>query len=174
MKRNIKALAVVAARSGTGKTTLMEAVIKILKARGYRVGAVKHSDHEVSVDREGSDSWRLAKAGSDVTVLAAEGQLAVFRKMGRPSLDDALEAASEGVDIVLVEGFSEMNLPKIEICREGQTDDLYCKSGKYRDPFLVAVASDRAMDLDVPLLDLNDPGKVCDFIVERFMDKKDP
>ncbi len=169
MRDRSKAVAFIAARSGTGKTTLVEALIPRLKGKGYRVGAVKHSGHDAVTDKEGSDSWRFTRAGTDVTVLAAKGQLAVIRPIEQPSLDEALLEASSGTDIVLVEGFKEMCVPKIEIYRSGHSDVLHCRKEKYADPYLVAVASDMPMELDVPVLDLNDPEEVCEFIIEKFL-----
>ena len=169
MKVQSKVVAFIAARSGTGKTTLMEALVPRLKEKGYRVGTVKHSTHEAVVDREGSDSWRFTRAGADVTVLAANGQLAVFRAIEEPSLDDALLEASSGTDIVLVEGFKEMSVPKIEVYRSGHSGKLHCRGEEYSDPYLVAVVSDIPLDLDVPVLDLNDPDEVCEFVIERFI-----
>jgi len=162
-------VAFIAGRSGTGKTTLMESLVAALKKNGYRVGTVKHSRHEGDMDREGSDSWRLTQAGADITVLAAKGQLAVLRAINQPSLDDALAEASSGTDIVLVEGFKDMPLPKIEVFRAGYSEELYSRE---RDPYLVAVASDTPLEVDVPVLDLNDPDSVCEFIIERFLIKR--
>ncbi len=71
MKGGLKTIAFVASSSGMGKTSLMEAVLTLLKAKGYMVGAVKHSGHNVAMDREGSDSWRFRRAGSDVGFAAA-------------------------------------------------------------------------------------------------------
>jgi molybdopterin-guanine dinucleotide biosynthesis protein MobB len=164
-----KVVAFIAATSGTGKTTLMEALVGCLKEKGYRVGAVKHSRHDAFIDKEGSDSWRFTRAGTEVTVLAAKEQLAVFRATKQPSLDDALLEASSGVDIVLVEGFKDLPVPKIEVYRSGHSEDLYSRGGKYTDPYLVAVASDIPLDLDVPVLNLNEPDEVCEFIIERFL-----
>jgi len=154
-------VAFIAATSGTGKTTLMEAVIGMLRGKGYRVGTVKHSAHEALVDREGSDSWRFAQAGSDVTVLAAKGLLAVLRAVELPSVEEALLAASADTDIVLVEGFREMCLPKIEVYRSGHSQTLYCRRKEFTDPGLVAVASDTPLEIDVPVLDINRPEEVC-------------
>lgn len=164
-----KTLAFVSSRSGTGKTTLMEAMVKRLKGKGYRVGVVKHSGHEVSFDREGSDSWRLTRAGSDVTVLAARGFLAVLRAVDRPSLDTAFLEASSGTDIVLVEGFKEMAVPKIEVYRSAHCHELCCRGERGIDPHLVAVASDVPLDLDVPVLDLNDHDEIFGFILKRIL-----
>ena len=162
-------VAFIAGRSGTGKTTLMEALVTMLKGKGYRVGTVKHSGHEAAMDREGSDSWRFTQAGADITVLAAKRQLAVLRNIEQPSLDDALLEASSGTDIVLVEGFKEMNVPKIEVYRSGHSEDVHSRQDKDPDPYLIAVASDTPLDVDVPVLDLNDPDSVCEFIIERFL-----
>jgi hypothetical protein len=43
---------------------------------------------------------------------------------------------------------------------------LLCREERH-DPHLVAVASDACLDVDVPVLDLNDPAAVLDFILER-------
>lgn len=161
-------VAFVAAVSGTGKTTLIEAVIKFLKAGGCRVAAVKHAGHAVEVDRRGSDSWRFSRAGSDVTVLAAEGTVSVTRTVSTNGFEVAIEEASGDSDIVLVEGYKEMALPKIELYRSDLSPGLYCRSEAYKDPDLIAVASDVPLDVDVPVLDLNDPEKVGEFIVEWF------
>ena len=162
-------VAFIAGRSGTGKTTLMEALVTMLKGKGYRVGTVKHSGHEAAMDREGSDSWRFTQAGADIIVLAAKGQLAVLRNIDQPSLEDALLEASSGTDIVLVEGFKEMNVPKIEVYRSEHSEDLYSRRDKDPDPYLIAVASDTPLDIDVPVLNLNDPEEVYEFIVERII-----
>jgi hypothetical protein len=40
---------------------------------------------------------------------------------------------------------------------------LICR-GEGHDPHLLAVASDEPLDLDVPVLDINNPAQVADFI----------
>lgn len=74
----------VAAWSGTGKTTLLERLIPVLKERGLRVCVMKHDAHEFEVDRVGKDSWRMTRAGADVTILT-NGAMRLFWKTGRDS-----------------------------------------------------------------------------------------
>ena len=100
------------ARSGTGKTTLLELV-----RRGHRVGAVKHHAHDFDIDRPGKDSHRLAAAGSAVTVISSPDRLALVRRGSEPSLEEILGRYFGEVDLVLVEGYKEETLPKIEIHR---------------------------------------------------------
>jgi molybdopterin-guanine dinucleotide biosynthesis protein MobB len=166
----VPALAFVSGKSGTGKTTLLIAVLKCLKARGYRVGTVKHARHRIVFDTEGKDSARHAESGSDVTVVAGPDVLAAFRRVDNPSLSEALTEASRETDIVLVEGFKESSIPKIEVFRAGHIELPLClERGGEGVEKIVAVASDISLQAPLPVLPLNDSEKICDFIEERFL-----
>jgi molybdopterin-guanine dinucleotide biosynthesis protein MobB len=67
------------------------------------------------------------------------------------------------MELVLVEGFRGSSLPKIEVHRKEFHQPLICR-GERNDPGLAAVASDEPLDVDVPVLDLNDPDAIADFI----------
>lgn len=160
-----------AAKSGTGKTTLLEKVIARLKERGYRVGAIKHDAHRFDIDHPGKDSHRLTSAGADTVLISSAEKLAlVKRHKAPPPIAEILANYFADVDIVLVEGFKQGSLPKIELHRRERSASLICRGAEH-DPRLLAVASDEPLELDVPLLDLNDAGAVADFIEERFLKK---
>ena len=157
------------AKSGTGKTTLLEKVIAQLKERGYRIGVIKHDAHRFDIDHPGKDSHRLTAAGADTMLISSPEKLAVVKKhAASPSIDNLLSTYFNDVDIVLTEGFKKSSLPKIEVHRRERSATLLCR-GEEDDPTLVAVASDEALSLDVPVLDLNDAGAVADFIEARFL-----
>jgi len=164
----IKALSFVA-KSGTGKTTLLEKVIASLKERGYKVGAVKHDAHSFNIDHPGKDSYRLAAAGADTMLVASPEKLALIKRHAvAPPVEELLATYFSDVDIVLTEGFKKSSLPKIELHRQERSATLLCR-GEEHDPTLLAVASDSALELDVPVLDLNDAAQVADFIEEKFL-----
>ena len=164
----VKAVAFVA-KSGSGKTTLLEKVIRLLKDRGYRVGVIKHDAHRFDIDHPGKDSHRLTVAGADTTLISSFDKLALVKKHpGPPPVEELLELFFADVDIVLTEGFKSSALPKIEVHRRNRSDTLLCR-GEERDPMLLAVASDEPLELDVPLLNIDDAGGVADFIEERFL-----
>jgi molybdopterin-guanine dinucleotide biosynthesis protein B len=165
----VKAVSFVA-KSGTGKTTLLEKVIALLKERGYRVGAIKHDAHRFDIDHPGKDSHRLAAAGVDTMVIFSPEKLALVKTYAEspPTIAEILATYFTDVDIVLAEGFKKGSLPKIELNRQARSATLICR-GEQDDPTLVAVASDQPLNLDVPVLDLNDAGAVADFIEERFL-----
>ncbi|MDO4803507.1 MAG: molybdopterin-guanine dinucleotide biosynthesis protein B [Lachnospiraceae bacterium] len=154
----------VAGWSGSGKTTLLEKIIPELKARGLRIIAIKHDVHGLKMERdtegkvrdaEGTDSWRLMRAGADQVILCGPGG---------SDLEDALSniAPSERRCLILVEGFKYARIPKIGICRKangkGFTEDL---SG------FLAVVTDvdmRGFAFDNPIFRLDDIGKIAEFI----------
>ncbi len=157
------------AKSGTGKTTLLEKVITELKGRGYRVGAIKHDAHRFDIDHPGKDSYRITAAGADTMLITSPEKLAmVKRHAASPPLDELIAAYFGDVDIILTEGFKKSGLPKIEIHRKERSATLLCR-GEENDPSLIAVASDEPLELDVPVLDINDAAAVAGFIERRFL-----
>ena len=161
----------VVAKSGTGKTTLLEKLIAELKRRGYRVGAVKHDAHSFSIDHEGKDSWRLTAAGADTTLITSPAKVAMVRQTPQgeePQLAATITAYCADLDLVLTEGFKRSSMPKIEVHRSQRSDQLLCRGAEH-DPTLVAVASDTPLQLDVPVYHINDAAGLGDFIIRRFL-----
>lgn len=149
--------------SGSGKTTLVEQVIGLLEDRGLVVSLIKHAHHEFEIDYPGKDSYRHRHAGCREVLVTSANRWAVMHELrGRPELrlDEALAQLSP-CDVVLVEGFKREPIPKIEIYR--------AEIGKPQlfpnDPHVIAVASDKPVETDLPQLDLNQPAAVADFIV---------
>jgi molybdopterin-guanine dinucleotide biosynthesis protein MobB len=135
----------VVGRSNSGKTTLLEKLIVELKRRGYTVAAVKHSGSGFQLDHPGKDSWRFSEAGSDAVVLASPSGLAFLQKASRPpSLEEVIDFLDNRYDCILVEGFKESGVPKIEVHRK-ELGGLLTPPQK-----LMAVVTDEQLDVPVP------------------------
>jgi molybdopterin-guanine dinucleotide biosynthesis protein MobB len=161
----------IVAKSGTGKTTLLEKLIAELKRRGYRVGAMKHDAHEFDIDREGKDSWRLTRAGADTMVVSSPAKIAIIKQnpnMREPSVSDIVNTYCSDVDIVLTEGFKKNGFPKIEVHRKERSPTIMCREETH-DPTLIAVASNDHLEADVPVFDIDDFRGICDMIEMRFL-----
>jgi molybdopterin-guanine dinucleotide biosynthesis protein B/molybdopterin-guanine dinucleotide biosynthesis protein len=164
----LKALSFVA-KSGTGKTTLLEKVVAELKQRGYRIGVIKHDAHRFDIDHPGKDSYRLTAAGADTMLISSPEKLALVKKHAvSPPVEELLSTYFYDVDLVLTEGFKMSALPKIEVHRKERSATLLCR-GEQHDSTLIAVASDEALELDVPVLDLNNPAQVAEFVEKRII-----
>ncbi|AXQ94324.1 molybdopterin-guanine dinucleotide biosynthesis protein B [Cereibacter azotoformans] len=148
---------------GAGKTCLVERLVAAIGARGFSVSTVKHSHHDVDPDRPGSDSHRHRVAGASEVVLAGPGRFVLTHEHRgeAPRLAAILDRMAP-VDLVLVEGFKSEPHPRIEVFREGAGHAPI----QPEDPWVRAVASDAALALPVPVLDLDDTEAVADFILK--------
>lgn len=107
------------APSGTGKTTLMSAMIAAMHGAGLRVAALKHAGHAHPLDKPGSDSQRYRDAGAIRSAVVNRHTLAVFGPPP-PAGPRALAAALFGdADVVLAEGWRGHGLPVIRVSRRG-------------------------------------------------------
>jgi len=152
-------------RSGSGKTTLLEKLIRELKRRGYRLAAVKHHHHsDLVLDQPGKDSWRFAHAGADHVVIAGPHRVIDIRTFEEEATLAQTIGAIRGVDLILIEGFKQADVPKIEVSLNRPESDLITPPDG-----LVAIVADRRFGLDVPQLDLDDVVGLADTIEARFL-----
>lgn len=100
--------------SGSGKTTLITQLITMLTARGYRVGAIKHTHHDFEIDHPGKDSFALKASGARTVALVAPHKLAIVSDLAsEPSVEALISRYFSDVQLVLVEGYKHSTLPKI-------------------------------------------------------------
>ena len=153
-------------KSDSGKTTLVEGVVRELVARGWRVATCKHHTHEVDIDVPGKDSWRHARAGSCVAMISSPTQFARVEKLTHErTLEEIVQAAGD-VDVVITEGFKRAGSVRIEVSRLGRSDEPISTPGE-----LFALVTDN-VDLHpegVPVFDLNDIAGVVTLIERTFL-----
>ncbi len=160
-----------AAPSGTGKTTLIEGVVRALVARGYRVGVLKSDAHRLILDTPGKDSWRFRAAGAEAALVVGSEALGLFATTeGRPSLVALVDRHLPSVDIVLGEGFRRSGLPSIRVLRAGARTD----ADWYPPENQVAWAADAPVASDLPVLPLGDPDAVATWIEARWLKAAPP
>ncbi|MCF8109901.1 MAG: molybdopterin-guanine dinucleotide biosynthesis protein B [Desulfobacteraceae bacterium] len=160
---------IVAIVGGTdsGKTTLIEKLIPVLKSRGYRVGTVKHVKHEMVFDQSGKDSWRHVEAGAETVVVDAQQGIFMFKSVhsdhgNARRLKDYVDKYFTDVDIVLAEGYKREDLKKIEVYRADNVAAPVC----LQDPNLLALVADAKVDAGVPRYGLEDVESIADMIIK--------
>lgn len=151
-------------KSGVGKTTVLEQVIREVKRRGYRLGTIKHDTHGFEVDRPGKDSWRHAQAGSDSVVISGPRRMALIRQMDEEMpLDEIVELMGE-LDLVITEGYKQGDKPKIEITRLERGTELLCQPEE-----LIAIVADYPVEMPVPQFPLEDAAGVVDLLEQLYL-----
>jgi molybdopterin-guanine dinucleotide biosynthesis protein MobB len=162
-------------RKNSGKTTLIEGVVAELKRRGYRIGTIKHSAHELKledIDHEGKDTYRHQLSGAEVVILSGPNRLMLTREvMDYLSIDELRRIYLSGLDLILIEGYKKEDKPKIEVFRQeiGGEEGLLCSREKDN---LIAIVSNRKFDLGIPCFGLNDYSGIADFLEKEFINKR--
>ena len=154
-------------KSNSGKTTLLEKIVKQLTSRGYRIGTIKHDAHSFEIDHEGKDSWRHKQAGAAVTIISSAAKLALVADTDHDHPVSEIRALyMRGVDLIITEGYKRESHPKIEVFRREMHRELLCTD----DDNLIAIAGNpSASPIDIPVFDLDDVQPLCDFVEQRFL-----
>ena len=159
------------AYSGTGKTTLIEQLITFLTERSYKVSVIKHTHHHFDIDKPGKDSYRHREAGASEVLMLSDQRWVLMhelRQSPEPTIEQQLSMLSP-CDLVIVEGFKDAKIPKIELWRHEHDE---CSSNPLKanqDNFIQALAYPGGIyavnkpDLtrDIPVLDLDNIEEVA-------------
>lgn len=152
-------------KSDSGKTTLLEALIKVLKQRGRRIAVIKHAADDFELDTPNKDSWRFSQAGSEVSAISSKGKLAVVRRLeNAPNPQELAQYAGADCDLVLTEGFKQHPYPKIEIIRGDQGSKLVSPPEQ-----LLAIVTDKPLDINVPQFTREAVTEIADLIEQRYL-----
>lgn len=154
-----------AAYSGTGKTTLLEALLPLLKNDGLRVAVLKHAHHDFDLDTPGKDSYRLRKAGADQMLVASGQRHVLFTET--PEQEESFEYLlsmfdHSKLDLILVEGCKTLSFPKIELHR----DEVGKPWLHQDDDNIIAIASDCPVESDLPKMNINDIQSIANFVID--------
>lgn len=165
----------IAAWSGTGKTTLLETLLPLLRARGWPAAVIKHAHHDFDIDKPGKDSHRLREAGATPMVVASGRRFALMMEtpgQQEPDLPALVaQVASLKPRLILVEGFKSWPIPKLELYRS-DSDQAWAAE---QDPWVQAVAYKpdevppgtlARLPTGLPRLTLDDPGEILTWIVD--------
>jgi molybdopterin-guanine dinucleotide biosynthesis protein B len=158
-------LVTVVGKSKSGKTSLLEKLIAELTRRGYRVGTIKHHAHSgFEIDREGKDSWRHARAGSQHVVIASPDRIASYRSLEHELSLDEIASTMDDVDIILAEGFTQAGKPTILIVRAGDDAEFIVSPER-----CLAVATDAHLEISARCYSLDDSVGLVDMLEKTLL-----
>jgi molybdopterin-guanine dinucleotide biosynthesis protein B len=146
-------------RKNAGKTTLVVALASEFIRKHRRVMTIKHADDSGDVDRPGSDSHRLLfEAKAERVVVAAPNLHAIVERSSEEADPVALTRRYlDGADIVLVEGFPNAPLPKVEVFRrEASTHPIYSATAPNAEQWIAILTDDDKFDAPCPVLRFRD------------------
>ncbi len=169
--------------SGSGKTVTLEYLITQLSKEGYKIGSIKHVHHKgFTMDKEGTNTWRYAKAGSKVIVAISPEEIDIIKKteMALNDLDQVIALLErEQLDIVFIEGFHSLiakrkDVPKIVTAKdieglaqtlEGTVEPIIAIAGVY------ARDSGESAYRDIPIMKIPQDGQKIVSLIKSELEK---
>ena len=165
-----------AAYSGTGKTTLIKDVVMILKKSNYRVSVIKHAHHNFDIDQPGKDSYEIRKSGAENMLISSKNRWALMHENtnnNELTLVDLVNLLGKiKYDLILVEGFKAESFPKIELYRKEVSKDRGLLSSSDKNVVAIATEQKTKLETSLPVLDINNPQNIVDFIINFLNIKK--
>jgi len=172
----IPVIAVVGSRH-SGKTTTTEAIVKGLTNKGYRVATAKHIHQpNFTIDTEGRDTWRHAKAGAQTVIAVSENELATIRKVDTTKLavNNITGNCRNATDVIVIEGFrglvaQDPTVPKVVTAKNKVEIDEAMRVFK---PILAFSSLLREQEIGmshIPLVDVEkEPERLVDIVDARI------
>ncbi len=151
-------------KSESGKTRLIEKLVRELKSRGYRLATIKHTPHGMDFDEPDKDSGRHIKAGSEATIISSPDKAVLIKPVTpETTLEEVARLFGEDYDIIIAEGFKQGNAPKIEVHRK-ETGPPFGDMKK-----LIAIATDEPLETKVRQFSSEDVKGLADLLEEGFI-----
>lgn len=156
--------------SGSGKTTLVTNIIPYLAKMNISVSTLKHAHKGFQIDKPGKDSYKHKEAGAKEVLISSEKRFALMHDYNNKeiSLNELITKLSP-VDLILVEGWKNENMRKIEIYRKDLNKPLLAKNDKN----IIAIATnDISIKIDnVKILNINNYKEIS-FFIKNLLDKE--
>ena len=155
-----KVINIVGCGSNVGKTFVIQGIIRELKLRGYSVATIKHDVHGFDIDKKGKDTYKHREAGAETVIISSKNRLAMIKELEEEiELNEVIRLVKDK-DIILVEGYKKSNLRKIEVYRNGISENIITPKDK-----LIAIASDVELDInDVDIINKEDYKELVNLI----------
>ncbi|HEY59614.1 MAG TPA: molybdopterin-guanine dinucleotide biosynthesis protein B [Anaerolineae bacterium] len=119
--------------SHTGKTSLIERIIRKLNDEGYKIATIKKTNINMSIDSKGKDTARLSKAGARLVVFASPIETSYLIKEENKTQDIIKHIEQLGqFDFIFIEGANERQIKKIRLGNmEERENTIFTYNGEF-------------------------------------------
>ncbi|WP_185807688.1 molybdopterin-guanine dinucleotide biosynthesis protein B [Lysinibacillus telephonicus] len=155
----------------SGKTTLMEQLIRQATAEGLKIGTIKHHGHGGIPMNDSKDSVRHEQAGARIAAVEGDGTLRMSIHRSNWQLDEILAIyASFKMDIILIEGYKNEHYPKVVLLRTIEDQVLLQKVSNISCViYWPTYPLDKS--LDYPTFSIHDKAQYMEFLMAEMRGK---
>lgn len=154
----------VTGKSGSGKTTLIEKLIAYYKNSGKKISVIKSMRHEFHTDPEGKDTSRYRGSGAFSSIITNGKKFAFISEIDDGS--DPLILAEKyfsSSDIIIIEGFKEGDVRKIEVIGDSDEPSLFLN-----DKNIKMIVTDKIISTSLPVYRRDDIQSIASAIEKIF------
>ncbi len=144
----------------SGKTTIIQNIIPLLKKSGLKVATIKHDGHDFEPDVPNTDTYKHRLSGAFGVAIFSDNKFMVTKEIPT-NTDDIIQYFADA-DIILLEGFKNSKYNKLEILRSGINTSPFCTSN------VLGYLTDVTIKSEVPVFHLNDYNSISNFIIEQY------
>lgn len=162
----------VAGYQNSGKTTLVNKLIKSLKEKGASVITVKHHGHGGKPKvPEGKDNSKHIESGAAASLVEGGGRLLIQAEKESWRLEEQIAIASQlNPDIILIEGHKMASYPKAVLIRNTADQHLLQQLTNIQAVFYWEEKMENRI-MEVPFFNINDPNGpqwVINYLINKF------
>ena len=106
----------------SGKTTLINKLVRAYTERGLKVAVIKHDGHDFDCDIPGTDTHSFTESGAYGAACFSQDRIFVH-KQGTGETEKQLIGLFPEADIIFIEGLKDSTYKKIEVIRKGISDE---------------------------------------------------
>ncbi|HKL43315.1 MAG TPA: molybdopterin-guanine dinucleotide biosynthesis protein B [Clostridia bacterium] len=154
--------------SGSGKTTIVESLVKELKERNYSIGSIKEIHYEAfKMDAEGTNTDRHRRQGAEPVTARGnmETDIMYSRKLSLPEI-----LYHYNQDYVVCEGLTDYNLPRILAAKSIEELEERWDTGIFAVSGRVAKVLGQEYK-GVPVINvLENPKELANLVIEKVFD----
>ncbi|PVX26751.1 MAG: molybdopterin-guanine dinucleotide biosynthesis protein B [Candidatus Bathyarchaeum sp.] len=169
-----RVIVAVVGSSDSGKTTAVEHIVKGLTEKGYTVASAKRiPEPDFTLDTEGKDTYRHAKAGAKTVLSVAPDEMGIIRKTDtkKLSLEKIISEIPEETDIIILEGFKtlvgeDLSIPKVVAIKTA--DEMTEALNRYKNILaFINHKAEKTIKTEYPVIDpMKDPQKLVDLVAK--------
>ena len=155
--------------SGSGKTHLTCRLIKYFVKKKIIVSTFKHTHHSVEIDKKGKDSYLHRHSGAREVMLGGENNWALIHK-GKNNkkfeFDDLKKKFSKENDLLIVEGYKKLDIPKIELYNSKIKKPLISDKSSKAIAIVYDIVDGNIMNSDLPIFNFKNTKDIGEFILK--------
>ena len=155
--------------SGSGKTDLICRLIEFFSKKNITVSTIKHTSHRFSVDKEGKDSFMHSKKGAYEVIIGGKNKWAMFHNGNKDetlSIDELVNKISKNTDLILVEGFKDSKIPKLEVYNSNLGKKALNSKNKTYKAIVYNKLNEQIEKVNKPKFEFNQTEKIARFIIK--------